>query len=236
MKSHLHELIKTEKPIESKEGFIPCLFMPYLLGSSKIVIYFHGNAEDIGLSMELLIFVRDMLKVSFPSDNWFVLGACASDGVPGLRHLRWQPRGGLDSNWFFKRIRLFDLGLRHKIRSDHFIWPLNWLGSSLVGGIKARPMRVVTDESIHVNQRNFAGQRWRHDGQLASLRSFPQHRQNAWCQVPNILCPWLTGPADSFLTLPQATRSLLRPVSHNYPEKYGPQWVWLRWRPGLAIL
>lgn len=69
MKSHLHELIKTEKPIENKEGFIPCLFMPYLMGSSKIVIYFHGNAEDIGLSMELLIFVRDMLKVSFLSDN-----------------------------------------------------------------------------------------------------------------------------------------------------------------------
>jgi hypothetical protein len=38
--------------------------MPYLMGSSKILIYFHGNAEDVGLSMELLIFVRDMLKVS----------------------------------------------------------------------------------------------------------------------------------------------------------------------------
>jgi hypothetical protein len=38
--------------------------MPYIMGSSKLVIYFHGNAEDIGLSMELLIFVRDMLKVS----------------------------------------------------------------------------------------------------------------------------------------------------------------------------
>ena len=38
--------------------------MPYLTGSSKLLIYFHGNAEDIGLSMELLIFVRDMLKVS----------------------------------------------------------------------------------------------------------------------------------------------------------------------------
>jgi len=37
--------------------------MPYLMGSSKILIYFHGNAEDVGLSMELLIFVRDMLKV-----------------------------------------------------------------------------------------------------------------------------------------------------------------------------
>ena len=37
------------------------------MGSSKILIYFHGNAEDVGLSMELLIFVRDMLKVSISS-------------------------------------------------------------------------------------------------------------------------------------------------------------------------
>ena len=28
------------------------------------MIYFHGNAEDVGLAMELLAFVKDMLKVS----------------------------------------------------------------------------------------------------------------------------------------------------------------------------
>ena len=44
-------------------GFIPCLYLPYLGGSSKILIYFHGNAEDVGLAMELLAFVKDMLKV-----------------------------------------------------------------------------------------------------------------------------------------------------------------------------
>lgn len=64
LRSHIKEISKTEKQQESPEGFIPCLFMPYLTGSSKLLIYFHGNAEDIGLSMELLIFVRDMLKVS----------------------------------------------------------------------------------------------------------------------------------------------------------------------------
>lgn len=41
------------------------------MGSSKILIYFHGNAEDVGLSMELLIFVRDMLKVSILFNNLF---------------------------------------------------------------------------------------------------------------------------------------------------------------------
>ena len=69
LRSHIKEIVRSDKSKEANDGFIPCLFMPYLLGSSKIVIYFHGNAEDIGLSMELLIFVRDMLKVSFPSDN-----------------------------------------------------------------------------------------------------------------------------------------------------------------------
>lgn len=64
LRSHIKEIIKNEKATDAPEGFIPCLFMPYLMGSSKLLIYFHGNAEDIGLSMELLIFVRDMLKVS----------------------------------------------------------------------------------------------------------------------------------------------------------------------------
>jgi hypothetical protein len=67
LRSQLKEIIKTEKPVDAPEGFIPCLFMPYLMGSSKLLIYFHGNAEDIGLSMELLIFMRDMLKVSLAS-------------------------------------------------------------------------------------------------------------------------------------------------------------------------
>ena len=48
----------------NNSGFIPCLYLPYLGGSSKLLIYFHGNAEDVGLAMELLAFVKDMLKVS----------------------------------------------------------------------------------------------------------------------------------------------------------------------------
>jgi len=54
----------------TKKGSIPCLYLPYLGGSSKILIYFHGNAEDVGLAMELLAFVKDMLKVS---DKSFLL-------------------------------------------------------------------------------------------------------------------------------------------------------------------
>jgi hypothetical protein len=42
---------------------VPCLFMPYQAGSSKVLIFFHGNAEDVGLAMDLLVFIRDMLQV-----------------------------------------------------------------------------------------------------------------------------------------------------------------------------
>lgn len=42
---------------------IPCLFLPYDEGSSKIVIYFHGNAEDIGLAFDLLYLVGQKLQM-----------------------------------------------------------------------------------------------------------------------------------------------------------------------------
>ena len=35
--------------------YIPCLFLPCEEGGgNKVVIYFHGNAEDIGLAFDLL--------------------------------------------------------------------------------------------------------------------------------------------------------------------------------------
>ena len=56
-------IVKDDTAKASSPGFIPCLYLPYLGGSSKLLIYFHGNAEDVGLAMELLAFVKDMLKV-----------------------------------------------------------------------------------------------------------------------------------------------------------------------------
>lgn len=41
--------VKKPKPKKSKPtAYIPCLFLPYERGSCKIMLYFHGNAEDIG--------------------------------------------------------------------------------------------------------------------------------------------------------------------------------------------
>ena len=45
---------------------IPCLYLPCLnqgKGSTKLLVYFHGNAEDLGLAMELLEHLRSSLKV-----------------------------------------------------------------------------------------------------------------------------------------------------------------------------
>lgn len=41
----------------------PCIFMQHLLGSSKLLLYFHGNAEDIGLAYDLCSQLRYHLKV-----------------------------------------------------------------------------------------------------------------------------------------------------------------------------
>ena len=42
---------------------IPCLYLPWCEPSSKILIYFHGNAEDIALTQELVEVLQDNLKV-----------------------------------------------------------------------------------------------------------------------------------------------------------------------------
>lgn len=44
--------------------FIPVLYQPYNLGSSKVLVYFHANAEDIVLSHELLDYMRALLRVN----------------------------------------------------------------------------------------------------------------------------------------------------------------------------
>ena len=42
---------------------IPCLYLPWPESSSKILLYFHGNAEDIALTQELIEVLQDRLKV-----------------------------------------------------------------------------------------------------------------------------------------------------------------------------
>ena len=44
--------------------FIPALHLPFKPGSSKVMIYFHANAEDVVLSHELLDYMRALLRIS----------------------------------------------------------------------------------------------------------------------------------------------------------------------------
>ena len=47
---------KNQKNTISDENieYIPCLYLPCEEGGNKVVVYFHGNAEDIGLAFDLL--------------------------------------------------------------------------------------------------------------------------------------------------------------------------------------
>eukprot|EP00826_Nyctotherus_ovalis_P034917 TRINITY_DN2950_c0_g1_i12.p1 TRINITY_DN2950_c0_g1~~TRINITY_DN2950_c0_g1_i12.p1 ORF type:complete len:365 (+),score=57.74 TRINITY_DN2950_c0_g1_i12:73-1167(+) len=44
-------------------SYIPCLFLPYNHGSTKLLLYFHGNAEDVGGTLALLDTLKSKLKV-----------------------------------------------------------------------------------------------------------------------------------------------------------------------------
>ena len=46
-------------------SFIPCLLLRCAVSCSKLLVYFHGNGEDINLAKELLRHLRDTLNVSF---------------------------------------------------------------------------------------------------------------------------------------------------------------------------
>ena len=42
---------------------IPCLFLSCPRGSSKVLLYFHGNAEDVGLAYELMDHLRSTMML-----------------------------------------------------------------------------------------------------------------------------------------------------------------------------
>lgn len=48
---------------ENVEYYIPCLILKPRLPTNKVILYFHGNGEDVNLARELLGHVRDQLNV-----------------------------------------------------------------------------------------------------------------------------------------------------------------------------
>lgn len=63
-----------------KSTHIPCLFFQYQNGSSKCLIYFHGNAEDIGLSYEMLDHLRTSLKINILAMEYPTYGIYEDQG------------------------------------------------------------------------------------------------------------------------------------------------------------
>ena len=57
---HLYNLLLNSKKCEEK---IPCLFIPFE-SEAKVLLFFHGNAEDIGIAFEILMEIRNCLKVN----------------------------------------------------------------------------------------------------------------------------------------------------------------------------
>lgn len=48
---------------KQSSDFIPCLFLKYQRGSSKLFLYFHANAEDLGRAHKFLSFVNIYLRM-----------------------------------------------------------------------------------------------------------------------------------------------------------------------------
>lgn len=45
-------------------GHVPCIYIDSGLESPNILLYFHGNAEDISLAYNLLVQIRNNLEIS----------------------------------------------------------------------------------------------------------------------------------------------------------------------------
>ena len=52
------------KKLTEIQNYVPCLYLPYLKGSNKLIVFFHGNAEDLGISYEMLDHMRSALKIN----------------------------------------------------------------------------------------------------------------------------------------------------------------------------
>mmetsp|Transcript_30755 Transcript_30755/g.27956 ORF Transcript_30755/g.27956 Transcript_30755/m.27956 type:complete len:222 (+) Transcript_30755:33-698(+) len=48
---------------EANFDYIPCLYLPYKEGSNRVLMFFHGNAEDIGWSLSFVRTLQKRLKV-----------------------------------------------------------------------------------------------------------------------------------------------------------------------------
>ena len=68
-------------PKKSTRPPIPCLYLKEkTIGSSKLLIYFHGNAEDLGYSESFLNILRDAFKINVLAMEYPGYGVYTGDG------------------------------------------------------------------------------------------------------------------------------------------------------------
>lgn len=72
------ERIKLTTP----KNYVPCLYLPYLKGSNKLIVFFHGNAEDLGISYEMLDHMRSALKINVMAVEYPNYGVYQDDEGP----------------------------------------------------------------------------------------------------------------------------------------------------------
>ena len=81
----MSELIYIPKTEDNEGDFIPCLYLPYMSagrGSNKLLLFFHGNAEDLGISYQMLDHMRSMLHVNILAMEYPSYGAYACPDGP----------------------------------------------------------------------------------------------------------------------------------------------------------
>ena len=59
------DLIYIPKPLytHGQPDSIPCLYLPYDTRPSKLLLFFHGNAEDVGIAYDILQEIKNSFKV-----------------------------------------------------------------------------------------------------------------------------------------------------------------------------
>ena len=50
---------------------VPCMFYPCTENSNRIMIYFHANAEDVGLAAEFIRPIKETLNVKHTTKHFF---------------------------------------------------------------------------------------------------------------------------------------------------------------------
>jgi pimeloyl-ACP methyl ester carboxylesterase len=83
-----------EQQISKIKEAIPCLYLPAIRESSKILLYFHGNAEDIGCTEEFLNPLRNqfnfhVLSVEYPGYGLYE-GVPTGDKIRANCHVIWE--------------------------------------------------------------------------------------------------------------------------------------------------